>query len=68
MRNRSLKISCLVVHKVLTASNFNCEIACLSFINVNQRWDIRAREAVSSKFSKRIRSNRDIASLKTLSH
>lgn len=41
---KSIKMACLVVHKVLTASNFNCEIACLSsFIHVNQRWDIRAR-------------------------
>jgi len=27
----------------LTASNFNCEIACLSsFVHVNQKWNIRA--------------------------
>jgi len=28
----------------LTASNFNCEIACLSsFVHVNQKWNIHAR-------------------------
>lgn len=69
MRNRFLKISSRVVYKVLTANNFNCEIASLnSFIHVNQKWNIRARNAAPSKLSKGIRSNRGMASSKTLSH